>query len=139
MNQYLVWNIKQQAWRMSELIGYTDDVEFAETFSEMYLRQNTGMFDTRTGDYAFNLLVNSNTLEIEDFKTRMAKLSSQDKKAFKKAIMVERKRRGMPIEIVIKDNKKICPYCRKDLLVKKRLANMFCANCNKPIMEIEEW
>ena len=106
MKQYLVWNIKQQAWRMSELIGFTDDVEFAETFSEMYLRQNTGMFDSRTGDYAFNLLVNSNTLEIEDFKTRMAKLSTQDKKAFKKAIMVERKRRGMPIEIVIKDNKK---------------------------------
>ena len=139
MKQYLVWNIKQQAWRMSELIGFTDDVEFAETFSEMYLRQNTGMFDSRTGDYTFNILVDATTLVVYDFKQRMINLSSSDKKALKKAIMIERKRRGMPIEIIVKDGKRICPHCKKDLSIKKRLADMFCAKCSKPIMEIEEW
>ena len=136
---YLIYNIRHEQLYMADYCGYTEDLEFAGIFSEEDIRKRTGMFDTRTGDYAFNILVDATTLDIEDFKERMSKLSTQDKKALKKAIMVERKRRSMPIEIVIKDGKKVCPYCRKDLSVKKRLANMFCANCNKPIMEIEEW
>lgn len=140
MKQYLIWNLKQQAWRMSEFVGFTDDVEFAGIYSEEYILKNTGINDVRTGDYACNLLIDAYTLDIEDFKERMIKLSAHDKNALKKAIMQERKRRGLPIEYIIKDNEKYCPYCKNKIT--KQIAKIMgwkCPKCYRVYIENKEW
>ena len=140
MAQYIVWNLKQQAWVMSEFIGFTDDVESAGIFSEEYLEKNTGIFNTRTGDYANNILVEAYTLVARDFKERVIKLPSADKKALKKAIMQEKKNRGQPIEETIKDGKKYCPYCKQP--IKKEIVKingLKCSNCSRIYLRYEEW
>lgn len=141
MTNYLVWNIKEEAWQMEEFIGFTEECEFAGIFSEDYLIKNTGIFNTRTGDYASNVLVNATTLEVVDL-ARIKTFTKEKKHALKRAITKERKRRVMPVEYEIKDGKKICPYCRKDLVASfspLKLMN-YCKVCGKPvILEKEEW
>lgn len=141
MEAYLVWNLKQQAWRMNELIGFTDECEFAGVFTESYLIHNTGMFDERTGDYSNNILVSASTLAINDFNKRMINLSSSVKNALKKAITKELKRRTMPVEIDFINNKRYCPYCKKQLLrVISKDGKKYCNKCLKPVkLELEVW
>ena len=140
MNQYLVWNIKYNQWRMNEFVGFTDDGEFAGLFTEEWLRGHTGIYDSRTGDYAYNLIVNSTTFDKSDFSDRLVDLSSSQKKALKRAIMKERKKRGLSIEIIEEDGKKICPYCKRQLVIIKIIKEqMKCGKCNNAIMDIEEW
>lgn len=140
VNTYLIWNIKYNQWRMEDFIGFTDEVEFAGTFTEEYLRKNTGMYDYRTGDYTNNIIINAITLDKRDFEERLINLSSSQKKALKKAIMIERKRKGLAVEIILRDEQRICPYCKKQLIkIARRLDKTYCGRCNNPIMEIEEW
>lgn len=140
MNQYLVWNIKYDQWRMSEFVGFTDDGESAGIFSEEYLRKNTGIYDYRTGDYANNLIIEATKVVVCDFNNRVHNLPTENKKALKKAIMKERKRRGLAIELIEKDGLKYCPHCKKQLVC-IRIKNdvKHCGKCNNPFMEIEEW
>lgn len=138
--EYLLWNTTTKMWRMSEMIGFTEEIEFAGVFKEDYLWKKTGVFCNRTGDYAHNILVNAKSFDICDFETKVINLSRETKKAFKKAISIELKRKGLPIEVVIKDGKQYCPYCRREI---KRLVNVgsntFCKNCLKPVKEYREW
>lgn len=141
MTNYLVWNIKEEAWQMEEFIGFTEECEFAGIFSDRYLIQNTGIFNTRTGDYASNVLVNATTLKVVDLD-RIKTFTKEKKQALRRAITKERKRRVMPVEYEIKDGKKICPYCRKNFvamyLIPKKMN--YCKLCGKPvILEKEEW
>ena len=138
--QYLVWNIKNEAWHMSDMIGYTDEGEFAGLFTREYLERNTGIYNTRTGDYAYNIIVNASNCNIEDFDTKVRPLPKTTKAEFKAAVMKERKRRGLPIELIIKGEERYCPYCKKQLIkVKRVLDKQFCGRCNNPFTEIEEW
>lgn len=144
MAVYLIWNIPQQKWRMNGLIGFTDEAEFAGLFTEEYLLKNTGMLCDKTGDYANNILVISRSLVIRDFETRMINLSTEDKKALKRAINVEKKRRLMPVEVVVKGDKKYCPYCKDKNPIKtiynKEEKQRYCKKCLKPvILKVEEW
>ena len=116
MITYLVWNKIKQMWRMESLIGFTEECEFAGVFTESYLRNHTGMFDTRTGDYINNVLVSASALAINDFERRMNNMSKSDKNALKKAITKERKRRNMPIEIEVINGVEYCPYCKKKFI-----------------------
>lgn len=140
MELYLVWNIKNNAWRMGGFVGFTDEAEFAGLFDKEWLERNTGIYDTRTGDYANNLLIGASSVEVKDFRERIKSLSKPQKKELKKAIMIEKKRRGLPVELIIKDDKRCCPYCRKELVqVKRVLDKTYCGKCGNPFTEIEEW
>lgn len=140
MNLYLIWNINNESWRMGGFVGFTDEAEFAGLFEREYLERNTGLFDERTGDYANNLIINASDVSILDFDKRIKELSKSKKKALKKAIMQEKKRRGLPIEVIIREDKRYCPYCKKELIkVKRVLDKQFCGKCGNPFTEIEEW
>ena len=140
MNLYLIWNINNESWRMGGFVGFTDEAEFAGLFEREYLERNTGIFDERTGDYANNLVINASDVSILDFDKRIKDLSKSKRKALKKAIMLEKKRRGLPIEVIVREDKRYCPYCKKELIkVKRVLDKQFCGKCGNPFTEIEEW
>ena len=140
MNLYLIWNINNESWRMGGFVGFTDEAEFAGLFEREYLERNTGIFDERTGDYANNLVINDSDVSILDFNKRIKDLSKSQKKALKKAIMLEKKRRGLPIEVIVREDKRYCPYCKKELIkVKRVLDKQFCGKCGNQFTEIEEW
>lgn len=142
MAVYLVWNIPQQKWRMNGLVGFTEEVEFAGIFSENFLEKHTGMLCNKTGDYANNILVVSRSLLIKDFEIKVNNLSSSEKKALKRAINVERKRRLLPVEVVVKGGIKYCPYCKKPIkTIYNRITDTrYCKCCGRPVLlKVEEW
>lgn len=140
---FYIWNIKNRAWYMAGMIGFSQEIEFAGAFEENWVYRNTGLGNTRSGDYANNILISTRTLHIVDLETKVYKLSPADKKAFKSAINVVRKAIGLPLFYTKKDDKIICPYCRKEILLldvdkTTRVGKCSNINCKREIIDSEE-
>lgn len=137
---YLIYNTRHEQLYMADYCGYTEDLEFAGIFSEEDIRKRTGMFDTRTGDYANTILIEFSTLNMVDIKEKYKKLNKSQRQALKSIITEIKRIRFLPLEPITRKNEICCPYCKKPLFIKDvSPLRKVCKLCKKPIETKSIW
>ena len=101
---------------MSDLIGYSEYVEYAGIYTDKEILFKTGIYNKKSGDYLDYILIDYYTAEIVNYdEIKFNGKLQKNIDALREAINRLKWERKKPKESFYNGKEVVCPYCKKAL------------------------